>query len=325
MSLAILGIDISKDTFDVALLHAAAVRHAPPLANTPEGFRQLQRWLEQQHVPPVHACLEATGSYGEELATFLYAAGHVVSIVNPAAVKDFGKSELRRTKTDRTDAGLLARFCQQQQPRAWHPLPPELRDLQALLRRLESLQQMRQMEANRLSSGLKVQAVVDSVQESLTFLDGQIRRLKQHIHDQVQSHPHLKQQRDLLTSIPGIGEQTAASLLAEFPDLAAFASAREVAAYAGLTPQQRESGSSVRGRAHLSKIGSARLRKLLYMPAIVAQRYNVILHAFAQRLRARGKHAMVVLAAVMRKLLHLAYGVLKSGRPFDPNYPQATT
>lgn len=319
MSLPTLGLDIAKDTFDAALLHDEHLKQRT-FANDLKGCRQLLKWLEKANVSQVHACMEATGTYGETLAQFLYDAKHTVSVVNPVMVKGFAQSELLRTKTDKTDAALLARFCLKQQPRVWTPPSPEIRELQALLRRLESLNQMHQMEANRLSSGIASSVIQASVQSTLAFLEHEIRAIKKQIHDHIEQHPELKRQRDLLTSIPGIAEQTAAMLLAEFRDILGFESAREMAAFAGLTPKHRQSGSSVRGRSQLDKMGLARIRKALYMPAIVALRYNVVIQTFGERLRAAGKHSLVIIAAAMRKLIHLAYGVLKSGQTFDPDW-----
>lgn len=208
--------------------------------------------------------MEATGTYGDSLATYLHEAGHVVSVVNPAAVKAYAQSHLSRTKTDRVDAALIAGFCSERCPPAWQPPAPELRELQALVRRLETLQEMRTAEVNRLHAGIVVEVVRALVEEHLAYLCEQIERTQALIRAHIDTHPTLKQQSQLLDSIPGIGETTAAALLAEVPDLKQYKSAREVAAFAGLVPRERQSGSSVRGRVRLSKIGNARLRKALY-------------------------------------------------------------
>ena len=130
----------------------------------------------------------------------------------------------------------------------------------------------------------------------------------------------LRAKRDLLVTVPGIGPITAAKILAEVPEIESFEGARQVAAYAGLTPKEHITGSSVRGRTRLSKIGNARIRTALYMPAVVSIRCNPLVRALAERLRAKGKVPMVIIGAAMRKLLHLAYGVLKHGKPFDPAF-----
>lgn len=315
-----LGIDISKLKFNVCLIkHGGKLRHKV-FPNSADGFEQLLGWLSKQGVERVHVCLEATGSYGEPLALFLHEAGQTVSVINPAAVKAFAQSRLSRTKTDRVDAELIARFCQAQQPPQWRPLPQEVRELQALVRRLESLTEMRVMEENRLASGITVDLVRESVEELLKHLNTQIKRTEELIRKHIDKHPGLKRQSDLLDSIPGIAETTAALLLAEVTDITQYRSARQVAAYAGLVPRERQSGTSVRGRARLSKVGNARLRRALYFPAITALRCSPFFQAWAQGLRERGKCKLSVICAVMRKLAHLAYGVLKTGKPFDPEW-----
>ncbi len=319
MNLPCLGIDIAKVKFNACLLQLTGKLKHKVFSNNAAGFAQLHEWLEKQEVPQVHACLEATGTYGEALSHYLHQQGHTVSVMNPAAIKAFAASRLSRTKTDRVDAELIARFCLAQQPPPWTPPAPEVRELQALVRRLESLIEMRVAEENRLSAGVNVAAVRASVEEMIAHLKEQIARTEKLIRDHIDKHPGLKQQRELLDSIPGIAETTAARLLAEVPDIKRYRSARQLAAFAGLVPRERQSGSSVRGRVRLSKIGNARLRKALYFPAITALRSSPFFQEWAEGLRQRGKSKMSVIGAVMRKLIHIAYGVLKSGRPFDPN------
>jgi transposase len=273
---------------------------------------------------PLHACLEATGCYGEALALFLHQQGVRVSVVNPARIKAFAQSELLRNKTDKADAALIARFCAAHQPPLWTPPPPERRQLQALVRRLQALQAMRQQECNRLDLEVSGSLIGSGVTEHIRYLEQQLAALKQQIQAHLRAHPSLHQQAELLQSIPGIGETTAIKLLAEVPLLGQYRSARQAAAYAGLSPRQRESGSSVRGKTRLSKVGNAAVRRALYLPAVVALRANPILREFAARLLASGKPKMAVVGAVMRKLLHQAHGVLKHNRPFDPNYVPTT-
>lgn len=318
MRLPNLGIDIAKVKFNVCLLHLNGKLKHKVFSNTAAGFEQLSSWLLRQGSEQVHACLEATGTYGEALSLYLHERGHTVSVINPAAIKAFAASRLSRTKTDRVDAELIARFCLAQEPPAWKPLAAELRELQALVRRLESLIEMRVAEENRLSSGLTVAAVKSSVEEMIAHLKHQITRTEKLIRKHIEQHPGLKQQSELLNSIPGIADTTAAVLLAEVPHIKQYRSARQLAAFAGLVPRERQSGSSVKGRVRLSKIGNARLRKALYFPAITALRCSPFFQDWAAALRQRGKSKMSVIGAVMRKLMHIAYGVLKSGRPFDP-------
>jgi len=315
MEPAILGIDIAKRKFDVALLIADKMT-VGKFDNEPTGFAKLERWLEKYGVERVHACLEATGTYGDALAEHLYHAGHVVSLVNPARIKGFGQSELSRTKTDRTDAQLIARFCSAMKPEPWQPLTPEVKELRALVRRLDELKSMLTQEKNRLESADAV--VRPSIQDMIDHIEARIFQVTQQIRDHIDHHPDLRGKRDLLETIPGIGPGTSAMIIAEFGDVSRFRDAGTMASFCGLTPRQRQSGTSVRGRSMLSKTGSSRIRHALYMPALSAIRYNPVIRAFRARLLANGKHKMVIVGAVMRKLVYLAYGVLKSGKPFDP-------
>lgn len=319
MAQAYLGIDIAKKSFDVALLSADGQPKHKKFANDPGGFAQLDQWLHQQMVSDLHVCLEATGHYGQALARHLLAAGHQVSVVNPAGPNAFARAQLSRTKTDKADAIRIAQFCRAHQPPPWQPPAPEVSHLQALVRRLEALKQMHQMESQRLEGA--AQPVVVSLEAVLAVLEQQIEQLHQQIREHIDQHPDLKRQSDLLTSIPGIGSATAAQLLCELGDWTRFESARAAAAYVGLVPRLRESGTSVKGQAHLCKLGNARLRKALYFPAMSALRYNPVLQAMGQRLKAAGKSKMAILGAAMRRLVHLAYGVLKSAKPFDPKIP----
>ena len=318
-----LGLDIAKLKFNVCLINSSGKLRHRVFPNTATGFEQLLDWLSRHGVPRGHACLEATGTYGEALSLCLHQAGYTVSVVNPAAIKAFAGSRLPRTKTGRVDAELIARFCQAQTPPAWTPLPQEVRELQALVRRLESLIEMRVMEENRLSSGVTVDSVRQSVEEHLSYLNEQIKRCEELIRSHINSHPALKRQSELLDSIPGIAQTTAALLLSEITDINQYRSARQVAAYAGLVPRERQSGTSVRGRTRLSKIGNARLRRALYFPAITALRCSPFFQAWAEGLQERGKSKMSVIGAVMRKLVHVAYGMLKNGMEFDPQWAKS--
>jgi len=317
MTTSPLGIDISKRKFDACLIRESGKLRHRSFPNNADGFAQLSAWLTKYKVGQVHACLEATGAYGEALATYLHEAGHTVSVINPAVIKAYGESRLSRAKTDKADATLLARFCEERRPPAWRPLPAQVRELQALARRLDSLVEMRGMEANRLEVAATA-AVSESLAGHLAYLDTEIAKTEKLIGSHIDNHPGLRGQRDLLVSIPGIGATTAAKLLSEIMDVKLYESARQLAAFAGLAPRLHESGSSVKKRAKLSKVGAPRLRKALYFPAIVAIKHNPYIKELSARLSARGKCPMQIIGAAMRKLVHLAYGILKSGRPFDP-------
>jgi transposase len=319
MEVYILGVDIAKAKFDVALLLGGrAVQRVLP--NNANGFAALKGWLGKRGVTHLHVCMEATGRYWEALATYLHRAGHTVSVVNPRRVKSFWESELQRQKTDRVDAGVIARFCRAASPRAWTPPPAELRELQELVRRLDALKRMETQEKNRLSNPGISPLVGAGIEDHLAYLRQQIKDTQRAISEHISAHPHLKEQQDLLTSIPGIGQTTAALLLGELGEVSNYVSARQVAAHAGLTPRQFQSGSSIKGKPRLSKMGNVHLRRGLYMCAVVAKQCNPIIRPFCHRLLAAGKPTMLVIAAAMRKLLTIAFAVLKSQTPFNPNY-----
>jgi transposase len=314
----ILGLDVGKRELHAVLLQSDRTT-SKIVTNSPTGIAQLKAWLENRKAAEVHVCLEATGGWSEDVAEALHDAGLTVSLVNPSRIKAFAQSELLRTKTDRVDAAMIARFCRLHVPDPWTPPAPEIRTLQGLVRRHRSLIEMRTEEQNRLDAPIVADPVKASITTMLESIESELRRVDREIAQLFERHPPLRRQRDLLLSIPGIGETTAAKILGEMPNITEFRDVKAVGAFAGLSPQQYESGS-IRKRTRLAKTGNADLRQALYWPAISAMRHNPILRQFADRLRERGKPKMTIIAAVMRKLLTLAYGVLKSGSPFNPAY-----
>jgi transposase len=317
----IVGIDISKESFDVVLRGTGGEQHRV-FSNDQKGFKALVGWAEKQPERVVHICMEATGSYWEGLAEALYQRGYRVSVVNPYQIKRYGDHLLNRNKTDKADASLIAEFCEKDRERlrAWKPFSPEIKALRSMGRRLDELQGMKQQEQNRLKSGVTDLVVIESLQENLKQLDAQIKALWKKIKEHVNQHPDLREKQRLLTSIPGIGKLTAIKLIAEIGEIKDFTSASQLAAYAGLAPKQFQSGSSVHKQTRISKQGRTELRRCLYMPAVVASEHNPIVMDLKRRMLASGHVMMEVIVAAMKKLLHLVYGVLKSGKPFDPDY-----
>ena len=325
---AILGIDVAQATLAVALWREDRALERTEFDNTRSGFNKLHRFLKKRQVVPVHACLEATGRYWEHLAEFLVERGHTVSVVNPARIKKYAESQLQRNKTDRLDAEIIADFCRRQNPPLWSPPTPAQRELQTLVRHLSDLEADRQRQRNRLHAlqhaAHPSQTVHHNLQQQIDFLTEQIEQVKQAIQDHIDRHPDLKQSHDLLDSIKGIGPLTAAKLLGEYGDMSQFTDVRQVVAFAGLNPRHRQSGSSVRGHTSISKIGCSSIRAALYMPAVVAKRVDPRLAAFADRLAARGLCQMEIIVAVMRKLLHFAFGVLKSQQPYRSDFDRVS-
>jgi transposase len=319
----IIGIDIAKAKFDAALLIGERTRHAA-FSNTEAGFEQLLAWLAK-HRPdpaaPVHACMEATGNWGLDLAAFLHGKQVQVSIVNPARIKAFGESELARNKTDKLDAALIARFCRAHVPSAWTPPLPHLRELRELVRRCDALKAARVQELNRRQAGFASLAVAASITAHLEWLDQQIEAVTAAVRHLIKADPVLSKNLALLRSITGFGEISATVLLAELPNIAEF-TPKALAAFVGLSPQEHSSGTSVRRPGKMSRIGAERLRSTLYMCALSAKRANKALAGFVQRLIAAGKPPKVILIAVARKLLVYAHAVVRTQKPFDP-FPDA--
>jgi transposase len=319
MQTATVGIDVSKAKLDVVLLGSDGGEQHWQGSNDSSGHAALREWLQQQGMSAIPVCLEATGRYGQAVAEHLQQQGYAVSVVNPAPVKHFAAALMKRHKTDKSDASVLARYAAHLQPPAWQP-PSRLHShLQELKRLIDDLHTDHTRVQNRLEG-------VRAGSPARRYLEQQRRQLEQQLHDAQQELDELiagddamQAQCALLVSIRGIGRTSAIQLLSELPDLSQFQSADQLVAYAGLCPRQQQSGQQP-GYSYLSKQGNPQIRKALYFPALSAKTHNPHLRAFAQRLTAAGKAKMTVVAAVMRKLLVLVYAILKSGRPYDPTF-----
>lgn len=310
---AILGIDVAKKKLDVFLILEESTV-AGQFGNSNKGLKSLKKWLTSHGADKVHACLESTGSYGKKVCYFLHDQGHRVSVVNPLRVKRYAESRLKRNKTDKADARIIAEFCRNEHPRVWSPPSEEVERLQSLMRRIEALENMRSMESNRLESAPG--EIKQSIKRIITSLDKEIDEVRKLVKQHFDDHPGLKHQLELLETIPAIAEKTARKLLSEI-EFSRYKQARQVSAQSGVTPRRDQSGTSL-NRTRLSKLGNPRIRKALYFPAIVAKKHNPIVKQFAERLERNGKSPKQITCASMRKLLHIAFGVLKNDRPFDP-------
>ncbi|ADC70937.1 transposase IS116/IS110/IS902 family protein [Thioalkalivibrio sp. K90mix] len=322
--MAHIGIDVSKNKLDCMWVRDLEAGKVKPkvFPNRQDQYPELLRWLQRntgEAPETLQVYLEATGIYHEPLAYWLHEQGVRVHVLNPAQVRFHAQGMGVRNKTDRKDSMMLARYGIERAPRRWQPEPPEVRELKRLLSRLEALEEDIRREENRLekaqfSEDTLAQASIDNV---LQALREEHRRLQQQIDDHFDAHDHLKRDRALLESIPGIGRVLSASMAATLRSRA-FTSARQAAAFHGLVPVLQESGTSVQRPPRLAKAGSGRLRKTLYMAAVVATRYNPDVRRQYHRLLRRGKAKMAAIGAAMRKLLHIAFGVLKSQTPYQP-------
>jgi transposase len=322
--MAYIGIDVSKQKLDclwVRDLSKGKVK-TKVFPNRHQDYPGLLDWLVRQtgeDIGNLHVYLEATSIYHEPLAYWLHDVGATVYVLNPAQVRHHAKGMGVRSKTDRKDSMMLARYGIERNPQPWQPEPTEVRELKRLINRLEAVEDDLQRERNRLEKAefnTDTQAS-ESISYMLVALEREVQRLQQAITDHFEAHPPLKQDRKLLKSIPGIGNVLSARLVATLRSRD-FRSARQAAAFLGLVPILKESGSSVKLRSHLSKAGTPSVRRKLYMAAVVSTRCNPDISEQFARLKARGKPTLSALGAAMRKLVHIAFGVLKSQSEYRP-------
>jgi transposase len=326
-----LGIDVSKAKLDAKLLvQAQPVKfRSKTVPNTASGIATLLAWSTHQagcELSQLHVLMEATGPYHERAAATCFDAGARVSVLNPAQVKEFARGLAVKSKNDSLDSAVLARYGALLQPPPWQPEAREIRELKALLQRLDTIETELRRELNRREKTEHSQvppAVQQSLEDNIQFLSRQQKQLQQRINDHIDNHPTLRRDRELLKSIPAVGDKTAFRMLALLRSRS-FVRASQAAAFVGLVPIEHQSGSSVCRRPRLSKAGDARVRAALYMAAIVATRHNPDIRAQYQRLLANGKSKMSALGAAMRKLLHICFGVLKHQTPYAPQCEKMT-
>lgn len=311
----VIGVDIAKRKFDVACLIEGKYKHKT-FPNNGQGHAAFMVWLLSLcgDVKPL-MCMEATGAYSLPVADFPGNQGYAVSLVNPAKSQAFANSELSRATTDKTDAKRIARYALTIQPPLWTPPPANIRELQARVRRVEQLLKMIQMERNRLETAAT--SILASITAILAALDAELKATRDAIKNPMNNDSDLKQRSDLPGTIPGISDATIAHLLVVLSEHHGFSNAKQVVAFVGLAPALRESGQW-RGTTHIAKNGDSALPKALCMPALCAWRFNPLIRVFCERLKANGKSGKAIACAAMRKLIHIAFGVLKSGKPFDP-------
>lgn len=318
-----LGIDVSKAKLDCMLLDASShKKKSKVVANSPAGFKQLLEWLAKQGASDAHVVLEPTGVYHENCAMALADAGLKLSMVHPARIRDYAKAIGIKNKTDKMDSFVLAQFGSKEKLDIWQPPSQQARVLKALLVRRDAIAEDLQRERNRKEKAeatVTPEPIMRSIQDSIVFLETELARLQKMIDDHIDNNPDLREIKRLLETIPAVGPRVSDHITALLA-LKKFERAEQLSAYLGIVPVHKESGSSVSGKPQMSKAGPSHLRKLLYMPAVVAVRWNPHIKAMYERLIARGKPKMSAIGAAMRKLAHLCFGVVKSGQPYNPNF-----
>ena len=317
MTESTIGVDVSKNELVVALLQNNKVSKNN-FQNNKAGFNKFNKWIIKQNAQKSKICMESTGNYSFLLAKFLHDNGYEVYVVNPFSIKSFSLVKLSRNKTDEADAVIIAEYIKVMKAHPFKPSNETSHNIKYMYRCIDDLLKQKTQAKNHLEN-IKVlpKEVVKVWNKLIKTIDKQICNLEDEIELIIHDNKEILQDYQNLQTIPGISKKTAITILAEIPDVNTFKNARQLAAFAGLTPQQRQSGSSVRGRTTLSKIGSRVIRKAMYWPAIVAKRFNPIIAQFCKNLEKKGKITMVIVGAAMRKMIHIIFGVLKNKTAFN--------
>ncbi|TVZ38012.1 transposase [Alteromonadaceae bacterium 2753L.S.0a.02] len=321
---AFVGIDVSKDKLDCLWLRDPELLKVKTkvLKNTPSGIESLAHWLvktTQQPAENIIVVMEATGIYHENLAYRLYEQDFSVVVANPAQIKSYAKSLGSTHKTDKCDSLVIARYGKSHNPMLWKPEPPEIRELKALIARLEAIEKDYQREYNRREKAeitTVSEIVMSSIEQTMEYLKQEKARLESQIDDHIDRHPHLKKDRELLQTIPAVGSTLSRLMLCVIRSRR-FKTAAQLAAYLGLIPKLVESGV-FKGRSSLTKSGPASVRAKLYMAAVCAGQHNPDIARQKKRLLANGKNKMQALGAAMRKLVQICFGVLKNQKEYMP-------
>ena len=308
-----IGLDISQKTIDATLKKSDGSAYHIKISNDSEGFQKLKAWIKTNRVRKTVIGMEATGIYYEAAADAL-SETHTVYVINPLKIKNYAESQFSRTKTDKADSNLIAEYTKRHIDKLTAYRKSDNRYLQKLLSLKNQLKDQQKQSKNRLHSSESetiktihedlIQTYQEKIDQAQTAIEAEIDR-------QEDKNTHYRN----LQTISGIGKETAAILYAQLTDKN-FQTANKFISYIGLSPQIQQSGTSVNKKGKLSRYGHRRLKSALYMPALVAYRTG----AFPQLVRNltnAGKHKMIIIVAIMRKLAKLAYFIVKTGKPYD--------
>lgn len=308
------GIDISKDSFDTY----SPVQGHQKFENNKNGFNAFYQQLQDDYA----VVMEATGSYYQQLAHFLYHKGVKVSIINPLVIKRFIQMKLKKTKTDKSDALMISKFGTEQQPKCWTPEPEYIENCKVIQATLNLYFKQCTALKNKLHSvqfrDVKNKALLASLRRQLKQLQKEIALLENELEQLVKTdQPQLLTN---LSSIPGIGKKTAILLIVSSRGFKSFENPKQLSSYFGLAPAERSSGSSVRGRTRITKTGQVMVRNHLFLCSFTACMYNKECKTLYERIVAKGKSKKLALIAVCNKLLKQAFAIAHSGIPYDENF-----
>lgn len=307
------GIDCSKDYFDIAVLRDAKFSLVKRFSNNMEGFENLL-----PHVVNTHVVMEATGPYYFQLARYLYDSGVEVSVVNPLVIRRFSQMQMSRAKTDKKDAGGIAEFATMTKPKLWAPPTQEIQRIRNIETYLEGLKRRMHILSNQLhafeAAGTIDELFRDEIEAEVESYGQRIKEKERQIEELIKSS--YAEMSANMRSIPGIGPRSVSLLISATDGFDRFENYKQVVSYFGLAPRVYESGSSVKGKGHICKMGMGQVRKVLYMAATSAIRHNKACKELYDRLKAKGKPYKVALIAAVNKLLKQVFAIAKSGRPY---------
>lgn len=329
MTKLFVGIDVAKEKFDVSYtVDGKNIFGYSTFTNDKKGinkfFKQAEKFMQKQGKKVIHFCMEATGIYHFELCEYLQNSTHIVSVVNPLKTKSFSKSLMLRTKNDKVDSSMLSLYAYLHNPPHTPKLPELIRKFRSLVRYKESLSVSRTLEITRLKSSLDSD-VKQFINKKIHFIDKQISEVILKIQNLIKENEFLSKQIKLLKTVDCVGDKVAWVMLAEFKfENIESISPKAMVAHAGLSPREYSSGSSIRGRSHISRMGNSSLRKILFLPALGCIKNSNYFTGFYLNLIRKGKPKKVAIIAVMRKILLTSMGVLKNQEPFDPDWAENT-
>ena len=315
------GVDVSAKTITMIIDQQGKRTEPLDLPNDTRGHKKLIGMITKSR-SHARVVLEATGVYSLDLSLALHRANRVeVMVANPRAINQFAEAYMRRSKTDFLDARILLEFAMRMDFKLWSPPERHIFDLRAISRRIEGMVKTATQEKNRLHAADHFDEMTDvvraDIEDNLEQLKNRIARLRSQALELIDEHPDLARSFGHITSVKGIAEAAGIQILAELSVLPSDMDVRQWVAHAGIDPRQFQSGTSVNRPARISRRGNAHLRKALFMPALVAVQSEPHVKAFYDKLVARGKTKMQANVAVMRKLLHAIYGMLKHDQDFD--------
>lgn len=315
------GCDICKASIDVCVHQEGHRPRSKQFPNSAKGHEQLIEWITRTKAR-MRLVMEATGTYSIDFALALGAHAFIeLMVANPSSTRQFARAQMRRSKTDRVDADMLADFAERMTFVRWTPPAREILELRGMARRMQALTVERTRERARIHQALSTKTtpavVINDIEVNIRHLERRIEAMLRQALRLVASHDRMLEAFKMLTSIRGIANKSAIMILPEILILPESMSVRQWVAHAGLDPRKYASGDSVEKRERISKMGNVKLRRALYMPALVAIRWEPNITAFYEHLIARGKKPLVAIVAVMRKLLHAIYGMFKHNTDFD--------